>query len=253
MGFDTIITMCAQENPYYFEQTVSSIEGAINSKKYLILVSVDGVSLNRQKEILNITKDSKLNFDVITQNKKLGNTQNTWFILKEGFKRANKVIHLEENLLISKCFFLYMEQMLDYFENNSEIFSISGFSFHKFPRKKMIDKIEYIKKFVPFGWATWKNRFEEIQEWFGVDVDHLKLNIDDLPEGEDFLKIINKSNTGSWVIPMDKYHRKNRYSVSPYVSKSKSLNYVNIDLVHLWANNINIPEKEIEGITYVKK
>jgi hypothetical protein len=217
------------------------------------LVSVDGGYPIAQQEIVNVAKASKLNFDIITHNEILGCAGNTGFVLREGFNRADRVVHLEEDIIISKRFLLYMEQMLDHFEDNKDIFSISGFSHNKKPDLKLINKVEVIKRFRCVGWGMWKDRFEDIDEWFGISWKPDRPFTDaNVPEGEEFLKWINKTAYGSWGWAMDMYHRRGRSSIAPFVSKSRHIGQLdgtfckgNEKIEPMWAGNVKKLEGEI--------
>jgi len=254
MGTNSIITITAYKRPYYFEEVVHSLEKAGSIEDYDILVSVDGGYPDVQSEIINIAKNSKLHFDIITHSKNLGCAGNTGYVLKEGFNRADKVIHLEEDIIISRGYLLYMEQMLDIFKDSKNVFSITGFSHNKTPDLGLLNRVELVNRFRCVGWAMWKDRFEEIEDWFGITWKPDKpFNEGNVPEGEEFVKWVNKTDKGSWGWAMDMYHRNGRCSVAPYVSKSRHIGQCegtfckgNEKVKPTWAGNIVQREGKIE-------
>lgn len=75
-----------------------------------------------------------------------------------------RVIVIEDDLIVSPNFLLFMEQGLDFYQHDPSIFSISGYS-PDLPILKGLEKDFY---FTPrassWGWATWKDRWVTI-DW----------------------------------------------------------------------------------------
>lgn len=92
------------------------------------------------------------------------------------FLHYDNIIVLEDDLLVSKSFLTYMNKALIFYENNKEIWSISGYTP---PLKKLqsYDKDIYFN-YRPYswGWATWKDRWEFV-DWQVKDYDREKFNI----------------------------------------------------------------------------
>jgi len=253
MGRDTIITITAYKRPYYFAKVVKSIEAADRHRDYRVLLSIDGGKPAEQAVMQKIAEESELRFTIFSHSENLGCAGNTGFILKEGFNDADRVIHLEEDIIVSKGFFNYMEYYLDLHEDNPSMFSISSFSHDKNPNLDLINHVKMIQRFRCVGWGMWKDRFEEIQEWFGITWKHDRPFTDaNVPEGEEFLRWVNKTDYGSWGWPMDMYHRKGRWSVAPLVSKSRHIGQLegtfckgNETVEPIWAGTEGAPEEKI--------
>ena len=91
-------------------------------------------------------------------------------------KKFKKAIILEDDLIVSKDFLKYMNNALNYYENNSSIWAISGYSFNM----KCLASYQYDVFFTgrgcSWGWATWKNRWETV-DWHVRDYDTFKYDI----------------------------------------------------------------------------
>lgn len=87
--------------------------------------------------------------------------------------KYGRVVVLEDDLLASKDFYMYMVDALDYYEEESRVWSIAGYS----PRMKRLEKTEHEVYVCPrvgsWGWATWKNRWETV-DWNVSDYDSFK-------------------------------------------------------------------------------
>ena len=73
-----------------------------------------------------------------------------------------KMIFLEDDILTAPSFLEYMNYMLDVYEDDPRVFSISGYSPpFKFPEGYPYD-VFFLPRFDPWGFGTWKDRFDQI-------------------------------------------------------------------------------------------
>ena len=87
--------------------------------------------------------------------------------------RQKKVIVLEDDLLTSRDFLLYMNTYLDFYEHDKDIWSISGYTFNlKIPKGYSYETyLSY--RGCSWGWATWLDRWEMI-DWDVTDYPNFK-------------------------------------------------------------------------------
>jgi hypothetical protein len=141
-----------------------------------------------------------------------------------------KVIVLEDDLITSLNFLDYMNQALDYYEKTSRIFSISGFTFDLPALKKHKNDYYFGFRASSWGWATWKDRWEEI-DWelnnyssFISDRDaKLAFNKN---RGSDMVSMLKNQMTGkidSWAIRWC-YHQFLEKSLTVFPCTSKIYN-----------------------------
>lgn len=81
--------------------------------------------------------------------------------VNEVFEKYNKVIILEDDLVLSNYFLDYMNKGLQLFENNLEVSQISGHSF-KLDVKSLKEDAYFLPLTTTWGWATWKRVWNEI-------------------------------------------------------------------------------------------
>jgi len=75
------------------------------------------------------------------------------------FSKVDKAIIIEDDVIPSKDFFIFMKQLLVKYENNLNISSIC--STNPLSESKNIKNSYFISKyFISTGWATWKNRWK---------------------------------------------------------------------------------------------
>jgi len=89
----------------------------------------------------------------------------------ELLNKYGKVISLEDDLVTSPFFLSFMNEGLEFYENQEEIFSLSGFSFSReFMRINRPDDSDVYAHYRPmsWSWATWKNRWDKV-DWEVAD------------------------------------------------------------------------------------
>ncbi|SFQ11603.1 hypothetical protein SAMN04487928_11946 [Butyrivibrio proteoclasticus] len=138
-----------------------------------------------------------------------------------------KVIDLEDDLIVSKDFLDYMEEGLRVFENNKEVWSISGLTF---PLKSLgLLKTDFYLhgRGNSCGFATWKDRWELV-DWDLKDYDSFKgdYSLQDRfsERGYDMPYLLKQQKEGfldSWAIEWDycqfKHEMKTVYPVKSRV------------------------------------
>ena len=82
----------------------------------------------------------------------------------EIIREYGKVIVVEDDLLLSPYFLNYMNDALDYYQDDKKIWSISGYSFPMKSLKKYSHDIFYSYRGCSWGWATWSDRWDTV-DW----------------------------------------------------------------------------------------
>ncbi|MDO7253865.1 glycosyltransferase [Helicobacter cappadocius] len=92
------------------------------------------------------------------------------------FSRYDRIISIEDDILVSNKFLEYMNNALEYYKDDKRIFSITSHIHHKknlIPRNYPYE-IFPIKMFNPWGTAIWKDRYESIDWSLGGIEEFLK-------------------------------------------------------------------------------
>ena len=142
--------------------------------------------------------------------------------------KHQKVIVLEDDLISSPNFLVYMNKALVYYEPELKIFSISGYS-PTMAHHKDID-VYLTRRASSWGWATWGNRWNGI-DWEVKDYPTFrasKVKRKQFNEmGSDLCGMLDKQMHGklnSWAIRwVYAQFKKDLYSVYPTVSKIENI------------------------------
>jgi hypothetical protein len=146
--------------------------------------------------------------------------------------KYEKVIVLEDDLLVSKNFLSYMNQSLDFYKSNPLIFSISGYSIPTEPASDYVYDIYFTPRSSSWGWGTWKSQWENV-DWRVSDYENFKVNKKEIAKfnkgGQDLFDMLKKQMNGeinSWAIRWC-YHqfRIGKLTVYPVVSKINNIGF----------------------------
>jgi glycosyltransferase involved in cell wall biosynthesis len=165
---------------------------------------------------------------VIKRQKNLGLANSIKNGVDQVIHQFGKVIVLEDDLITSANFLLFMNKALEYYACNNKICSISGYSPPMLP--KDADDVYYTMRGSSWGWATWRDR------WIHVDWEvnnYLEFIASSRRKrcfnkmGSDMCKMLNDQMTGkinSWAIRWSYWQFDNGlYTVFPVVSKVRNI------------------------------
>jgi GT2 family glycosyltransferase len=78
--------------------------------------------------------------------------------------RYEQFIVVEDDLIVEPSFLRFLNCALDFYAKNTEVLSVSGFSFlNKIPENYIYDGY-FAKRTSPWGWATWSDKIREV-DW----------------------------------------------------------------------------------------
>ncbi len=161
--------------------------------------------------------------------------------VSEIINKYDSIIVLEDDLLTSSNFLVYMNEGLDYFESNQKIFSVCGFSIPIRGLKE--NAIYFTRRSDSCGWGTWKNRWNvidwDVKDYPSLMKDRTARHAFNMM-GSDMTGLLIKQKNGkinSWAIRWC-YHqfKHDLYSVHPVVSKIINIGFASPDATHTKEN-----------------
>lgn len=93
----------------------------------------------------------------------------------EIMKFSDRVIVLEDDLLTTPNFLVFMNKALKEYENDEKIFSVSGYSFNLNNGDTVPTKTYFLNRGWSWGWGTWKKNWDNI-DWQVKDYPDFKRN-----------------------------------------------------------------------------
>jgi len=153
--------------------------------------------------------------------------------------KFRKVIVLEDDLIVASNFLDFMNDSLDFYENDNRIWSISGYSPNFSIPENYKSDIFLSVRGSSWGWATWKGRWDSI-DWQVKNFESIKNNkqtIEDFEQGgNDLFKMLELQMLGridSWAVRWCfSQFIQNRYTIYPVKSKTINNGFSDEKAVH---------------------
>lgn len=94
---------------------------------------------------------------IVEREENLGLTRSIISGITDVVKLFGQVIVLEDDLVTSRYFLSFMNEALDFYRDEPLVGSIGGYVY---PLKEHFEENFFLKSFVGWGWATWKDRWD---------------------------------------------------------------------------------------------
>lgn len=182
--------------------------------------------VNEVREFLSTFNKIK-NLQVIKQEKNKGCNKSIRDGITEKIKINGRIIVVEDDIYVCKSFLKYLNSALDFYKDNSKVFSITGYN-----PVSLVDNAPYDtflgERFSCWGWATWQDRWDNVN-WIPsetipkLDRKRYKKNSPDLIDGLYEARpnvVIN--NTWDCLVYFHMFANKMR-SVYPVISHSDNI------------------------------
>jgi len=206
------IILFVYNRPNHLKNTIESLLKNELAKESELYIFADGAKNDFDKQNVDLVRKyinqisgfKKINIFESQVNKGLANS--IILGISQIFEKYEKAIILEDDLQFSPHFLSFMNNSLDFYENNSSIFSISAYC----PPIIIPNNYEYdlfaFWRINSWGWASWKNRWITV-DWKVSDFDDFiknkkmrqKFNL----QGDDVTIMLLKQMLGkidSWAI-----------------------------------------------------
>lgn len=210
-----VITLVLHNRPDYTKIVLNALRRCDGVEEYLILPHIEPGN----KMVLSLAKSINFAKVQITLNKrKLGIARNTYKAWEHGFKKADFIIHLEDDTVPARDCLRYMEHCAEAYQDDPKIFSISGYN------RSSCKPFQYyqIARRNPFAcWAVglWKNRWEWARKRWSRDRDlyavHLNNELTKFELKEIYPLLSRAQNIGSENgihVPSVEWHRQNQHT-----------------------------------------
>ena len=217
-------------------KTVDALkQNDFSDKSDLIIIS-DGAKSDKEEDQVQEVREFIKTIDgfksttIIEREKNYGLANNVISGVTEAFENYSKVIVLEDDVVCSKTFLYYINNLLLYYANNDQVFSVSGYTFPiKIPEDYKYD-VYFSQRASSWGWGTWKDRWARAT-WNMNDLQKLSKDKESLSSflegGSDLQRMIKDQLSGkinSWAIRWTLSHFvNNAYCVYPTRSRVKNI------------------------------
>jgi hypothetical protein len=200
-----IITLCFWKRPDYAREVLSSLERCFGIQNYTLLIHLDG---HGHKEIPSVAKSVDFAERVVVRHgDHLGCNETTRRALSHGFNESDYVIHVEEDVAIAPDSLRWFE-WTHQFGSRSDIFTSNAWRHDVgwLPESGVQcpdgegEKASIIPFFNCWGWATWIDRWREMESRWTPGGDH----------------------SLSWDVRLSEI-RGNRHGIQPHISRAVNI------------------------------
>jgi hypothetical protein len=102
--------------------------------------------------------------EIIERESNFGVDYNIIYGIQLMAARFPQFVVVEDDLVVQEGFLHFLNKSLDYYSNNPEVITVTGFSFvNKIPNNYQYDGY-FAKRTCPWGWATWANKIKDV-DW----------------------------------------------------------------------------------------
>lgn len=145
--------------------------------------------VNAVRNFINCTDwhDSFRKVTIVQAEKNKGLAKSVIGGVSDIIERYNKVIVIEDDLILSPYFLEYMNGALDYYKDDKNIWSVSGYSFPMKSLKNYDHDVFYSYRGSSWGWATWADRWAKV-DWEVKDYQ-------ELIESKERIKLFNRGGS----------------------------------------------------------
>jgi len=181
---------------------------------------------------------------LILREKNLGVDYNLIEGLKYMTNEYKQYIVVEDDLIVEPNFITYLNEGLEFYRDNKNIYTISAFNWIENIPSDYVYDTYFTKRFWPWGWATWSDRMESI-DWDIQDKDDFlnskKIRNEFNIWGSDrsmMLTNVIKGEIRTWDIQLDyDLFKKKGTHVFPVQSLVDNIGYNPVDASHTFIYN----------------
>lgn len=167
------IVLFIYNRPWHTKQTIEALQHCELAKESDLYIFADGPKTNATEEqkakisevrayIHTIDGFNSVTIEESETNKGLANSVITG--VTKVIEKYGQVIVMEDDLLVSPIFLKFMNDALDFYQNDKRIFNIGGFNYcFPFPAKYQKD-VYIVHRAESCGWGTWINRWNNV-DW----------------------------------------------------------------------------------------
>jgi hypothetical protein len=163
------ICITAYNRPEHLKKTVDSLrDNYLAEKSELFILSNAAITSEDEKNVNDIREYAShiTGFKRVTLIKNAVNRGETEHVVKNFTHIINtykRLISLDDDIVTTRNFLNYMNDSLQYYENNKSIFSIGGFSLPIISDACSNNHVYFLPRPCSWGWATWVDRWMSIQ------------------------------------------------------------------------------------------
>jgi hypothetical protein len=172
-----VITLCLWRRPKYTREVLNALRNCRGIGDYLLLIQQDGADDRGdvgQSEVRAICE--KIDFAparIVSESEHLGCNMNTRRALATGFRYADYVIHIEDDIQVAPDALQYFEWARQ-FRSDPSVFVVSIWEWPGFGEVRTVEQNTHVKwhpGLSIWGFATWRDRWQQMDQGWTSSTD----------------------------------------------------------------------------------
>jgi len=156
---DLAIVMTLCNRPKYTARVLDALAACDGADKVPVYLMVEPVN----DEVLRIAKGFRQPCEVYMYTNRVGCNINTAYALAKGFENSDRVLALEDDTVPGRDLIRFITWALNEYEDDESVFSVCGYQRTRPEELHRTSEVVRENWFTPWGWATWRDRFESVQ------------------------------------------------------------------------------------------
>lgn len=150
------------------KQTVEALKANKYAKKSKLFIYSDGYKNEvDKKQVLHVREylksiDGFKSVDIVERKSNIGLAENIVSGITKIVNKYGKIIVVEDDIVTSPYFLKFMNEALDFYENEKRVWHIGGWNYPI--STKLLDDIFVSRIMTCWGWATWQDRWKYFQK-----------------------------------------------------------------------------------------
>ena len=200
MKRNTAIVMTLCSRPDYTREVLAALARCDDVDQYPIRLLCEPVDDSVIEAAVIFAKFPHINAEIRVGHNRVGCNVNTYSALAWGFDDCRRVIALEDDTVPARDFLRFCEWGLDTYERDETVLTVCGYQ--RTPPYETGYRNAVVREpwFTPWGWATWKDRWDSIRDSWPADDRQI-----------------------SWDTVIDKLTRKDRCEVRPLLARIQNI------------------------------
>lgn len=164
------VVLFVYNRPEHTLKTLNNLSKNNNIDNVKLFIFSDAPKTNKDKDAVEQVRHVINNFNwpgsskvIICRKENMGLGKSVIDGVTRVVNEYGKVVVLEDDILTSTSFIDYMRKILDVYENENKVFSVSGYIIPTLSKKDCED-IYFVPRISSWGWATWKDRWDLV-DW----------------------------------------------------------------------------------------
>lgn len=163
-----LISMTMFRRPEYAKRVLEALSKCDGIEDYTLVISIDGSPMHPGiRDLCRLFRESCIvdKIIILPANQQLGCNRNTKRVLNIGFGIADYVIHVEDDVVLAPDALRYFEWAKQ-FGSDKSVFTVGAWCHGNNKGIKDPELVGRQHFFTCWGWATWKDRWNEIaKKW----------------------------------------------------------------------------------------